>query len=99
MLPTGQVRSRDLPRFPSDPSFSAFYFQIRQRQIQPGGDTYPELPALPLDSSHCPPLQHPSMQFTIPDCCLGEICPGLHVEGHNKKEDVSPLRSRAAPGT
>lgn len=30
------------------------------------------------------------MQLTIPDCCLGEFCPGIHVEGHHKREDVSP---------
>ena len=28
------------------------------------------------------------MQLTIPDCCLGEFCPGIHVEGHHKRDDV-----------
>ena len=29
------------------------------------------------------------MQLTLPDCCLAEFCPGIHVEGHNMREDVS----------
>jgi len=28
-----------------------------------------------------------TMQLIIPDCCLGEFCPGIHAEGHRQRED------------
>lgn len=38
------------------------------------------------------------MQLTIPDCCLGEFCPGVHVDGHRMKDDVSSHRCGVGPG-
>jgi hypothetical protein len=38
------------------------------------------------------------MILTLPDCCMGDFCPGIDAKEHKKKEDVSLLRFATISG-
>ena len=77
--------------------FSVF-FQIRRHQKLTDSGPTQSCPFFSSTHHIGIPLQFPTMQLTLPDCCLGETCSGIHLEDHKLKDDVSTNRSRVSSG-